>query len=89
MSTPEEEGRRSFMNKESVDSCPYDGQAEALWKRGYYKQEYDELKQEQANILETMGFYDSPFTGLEEHLRNVQSKIKQVNNDLSSSRGIS
>jgi hypothetical protein len=88
MNNLEEEGRLAFMNKEPVNSCPYDGQAEALWKRGYYKQEYDELKEEQANILETMGFYDNPFTGLEQYLHNIQSKIKQVNNDLSSSRSV-
>lgn len=90
MDPVEEEGRRAFMDKLSTDACPYEGQAKVLWLKGYYKQEYDELKEEQASILESMGFYDHPFTGLEEHLRNVQSKIRELNkHGLPSSRSVS
>jgi len=81
---PEEEGRRAFMEKLPKDVCPYDeGKEKIQWKLGYTKQEYDELKEEQAKLLESMGWYSSPYTGLEDIIHNLQSSISQYQNALS------
>ena len=86
---PEEEGRKAFMEKLPKDACPYEGKAAIEWKLGYTKQEYDELKEEQASVLDSMGWYSSPHTGLENIIRNLQSSINQYKNDLSRSRSLS
>lgn len=84
MSTPEEEGRRAFMEKLPKDACPYDeGKAAIEWKLGYTKQEYEEVKEEQMNLLSSMGWYSSPYTGLENIIRDLQSSINQYQNALS------
>jgi hypothetical protein len=77
--TPKAEGERAFMDKLPVNACPYEEgtYAYAQWKLGYYQQEYEELKNEQANILETMGFHSPVFTGLEDIIRNTRHKISK------------
>jgi len=82
MSTIEDEGMRAFMNKKPVDACPYEGQAKVLWKRGYYKQELHEVKEEQNNILEQMGSFDHPHTGLEDIIHNLKNKINKIDHAL-------
>lgn len=85
MSTPEEEGRKAFMDKLPQDACPYENKKlEVEWKMGYAKQELDELREEQSNALESMTSWSSPYTGLEELIQNLQKSINQYNDLLRS-----
>lgn len=81
--TPEQEGKEAFKQKLSEDDCPYDGgQEEIKWKLGYAEQELHELRQEQASLLESMGFRSGSHTGLEEFIRKTEQKITQRNASL-------
>lgn len=81
---PTEEGRRAFMDKLPENACPHDEgtKAHIEWKLGYMKQEYEELKEEQSSLLESMGWFNEPFTGLEEIMRDLESSINQYNDQL-------
>lgn len=82
---PKEEGRKAFMDKLPEDACSYEkGTKQRIeWKLGYAKQEYDELKEEQMNLLESMGWYSEPHTGLENILSKLQSSIDEYQHALS------
>lgn len=81
---PTEEGRKAFMDKLPEDACPYEGgKAEIEWKLGYAKQEYEELKEEQASLLDSISWHSDPYTGLEGLIRKIQSSIEQYQDDLS------
>lgn len=82
---PEEEGRRAFMDKLPLDACPYeeDLYAASKWKLGYHKQEYDELKLEQLNLLSSYGYLNEPHTQLDEFIHELRQEINRISTALS------
>jgi hypothetical protein len=76
---PTEEGRRAFMEKLPKDACPYEGKAAIEWKIGYMKQEYQELKQEQHELLNSQSRTEDPHTYLDEFLNRLRKKLDQYN----------
>lgn len=76
----QEEGRDSFIMGEKEEACKYtDSDKQREWKIGYYKEELDELYEEQDNQLFKLDIrYNIPFTGLEPYIRELENTIEEL-----------